>query len=140
MVFFSLPTSSKQGFVKCGCNWSSGVGWHHFRIIVHVFLTSKKSNTRLGQSNTKMMSQTVVSQFAGTVPLPRLKFRTWGTKYYEYGNILSWIDDEIIVTFRKETVLWQRCSVSYIGVPFLFISIRWILKGKGDKFLWIILK
>lgn len=50
---------------------------------------SKKRNTGLGQSNTKMMSQTVVSQFAGTVPLPHLKFRTWETKYYEYGNTLA---------------------------------------------------
>jgi len=35
------------------------------------------------------MSQTVVSQFAGIVPLPPLKFRMWETKYDEYGNILA---------------------------------------------------
>lgn len=69
------------------------------------FPHEQERNTGLGQSNTKMMSQTVVSQFAGTVSLPRLKFRTWETKYYEYGNVLALIDDEIIVTFRKETVL-----------------------------------
>lgn len=38
---------------------------------------NKKRHTGLGQSNTKRMSQTVVSQYSGTVPLPSLKFRTW---------------------------------------------------------------